>query len=282
MITCKELREISLTFRRLSSNFLNSTDKDASTLIQRFKEYIDNTPFIAELIKKTTQGVEYDYLECFVQKAHGGWSEIRPPVNEACHIKAMYDYLSLIADNGGNVLGAAMSYYHSSNKFRDIIRSFLDSAFKPLIDYINDAISKEMIMLEEEKSPTMTQNIGQVYGTVNQQGSGAINSVTYVHSTEAKEIESLIERIIPSLDAITDIPVDAIDDVRDDLQSIEEQIKSQAPKKNRIQKALAGIKKFMGDFSMKVAVTTAASVVTHADWAALIGKVEEYIAILCT
>ena len=136
-------------------------------------------------------------------------------------------------------------------------------------------------MLEEEKSPTLTQNIGQVYGTVNQQGSGTINSVTYVHSTEAKEIELLIERIIPSLDVITDVPVDAIDDVRDDLQSIEEQIKSQAPKKNRIQKALAGIKKFIGDFSMRVAVTTAASAVTHADWVALISKVEEYIAMLC-
>lgn len=280
MTTYKELREISLTFRRLSSNFLNSTDADASPLIQRFKTYIDSTPFIAELIEKTIQGVNYDYLDCFVQNAHGGWAEIRPPVDEASHIKAMYDYLTVIVDNNGNVLGAAMRYYHSEKKFRDIIRRFLESAFKPLIDYINDAISKEMILLEEEKIPALTQNIGQVYGTVNQQGSGTINSTTCLHSTQAKEIEALIERVISSLESVIDIPADAIEDVKDDLQSVEEQINSQAPKKNRIQKALAGIKKFVGDFSMKVAVTVAASAVTHTDWITLISKIEEYLTLL--
>lgn len=162
-MTHKELREISLSFRRLSSNLLNSTESTASVIIQRFKTYIDGTPIIADIIKRAIDGIDYDYQECFRDHAHGGWSEISPPVDEKCHVKAMYDYLKVIVENGGNVLGVAMSYYHASGKFNDIIRRFLDAAFKPLIDYINDEISKEMILLEEEKAPTMTQNIETVW-----------------------------------------------------------------------------------------------------------------------
>lgn len=65
MNTYKELREISLNFRRLSSNFLNSRDGDANILIQRFKNYIDETPFISDLITRTISGIDYDYHECF-------------------------------------------------------------------------------------------------------------------------------------------------------------------------------------------------------------------------
>ncbi len=279
-MTHKELREISLSFRRLSSNLLNSTESTASVIIQRFKTYIDGTPIIADIIKRAIDGIDYDYQECFRDHAHGGWSEISPPVDEKCHVKAMYDYLKVIVENGGNVLGVAMSYYHASGKFNDIIRRFLDAAFKPLIDYINDEISKEMILLEEEKAPTMTQNIETVYGTVNQQGNGTIASETYLLSPEAREITALIDRIMPCLDKLPDIPADAIEDVKDDLQSIEEQIKSKEPKGSRLKKGVNGIKKFLSDFSMKLAVSLAASTVTQLDWTTLIAKIEEYIALL--
>ena len=217
MITYKELKETCLSFRRLSSNFLNSTENNASALIQRFKSYIDTTPFISELIQNTISGLEYDYHECFKKDVYGGWSVIQPPVDEACHVKAMYDYLSAIIDNNANVLGAAMSYCPTAKKFDDIIRQFLDEAFKPLIDFINDSFKKEMILLEEERTPAFTQNIGKVYGTVNQQASGTINSIAYVYPAQAEQILELIGKIMPCIDMISDVPDDALEDVKDDL-----------------------------------------------------------------
>jgi len=281
MITYRELREMSLVFRRLSSNFLNSTDDTAQILIQRFKIYIDTTPFISELLRKTMDGVEYDFKECFASNAHGGWSEVRPPVDESCHIKAMYDYMSAIISNNANVRGVAISYYHSTNKFNDRIQNFLNNAFKPLIDYINDAISREMIIVEEENkkiTTPMTQNIENVHGTVIQQGTGNITSHTNIVNNEVQAILDLLDRILPSLEELhNDIPNDVLDDVKDDLFSVNEQLKSQSPKKNRLQKALAGIKKFMSDFSMKLAVSLAASSVTQTDWSVLISQIEVFI-----
>ena len=54
-------------------------------------------------------------------------------------------------------------------------------------------------------------------------------------------------------------------------------MKTDNPKKNRIGKALVGIKKFAGDFSMKLAVTLAAGAVTGADWGILLQQLENFI-----
>lgn len=278
-----ELRRLSLDFRRLSSNFLNSTDDTAATMIQRFKKYIDDTPFISGIISDAIGEVDYDWQNCFRQSKHSGWHEIEVPVDEACHVKAMYDYLDYIISNGSNILGIAMHYPHSQKKFNEIIQHFLDIAFKPLIDFINDAISKEMILMEEQKPLGVTQNIGTVYGTVNQQGGGTINSETTVlagNLDQIAEIEKMIEKILPHLDDIPDIPKDAADDVKDDLESVKEQINAPAPKKKRLQKAIGGIKKFFGDFSPQLAAALAAHAITTTDWNAMIASVEKLISSL--
>lgn len=94
------------------------------------------------------------------------------------------------------------------------------------------------------------------------------------------DITDLLAKILPSLDSLSDIPRDEIDNVKDDLESVEEQLASSAPKKNRLKKAVGGIKKFFADFSMKVAVSMAAGAVTSADWSMLIQKLEEYIGVI--
>ena len=137
-----------------------------------------------------------------------------------------------------------------------------------------------MILLEEDKVPTFTQHIEKVYGTVNQQGQGTINSTTFVYPEQAEPILSLLERIIPSVDQIEGVSQSDLEDVKDDLLSVEEQVSSQAPKKSRLQKALAGIKGFLGQVSTKTAVTLAVNGITNIDWDCLISRIEEYIAML--
>lgn len=283
MITYTELRRVSLDFRRLSSNFLNSTNDNSATMIQRFKKYIDDTPYIAGIISDTISDVDFDWQNCFKKNNHSGRHEVDVPVDEACHVKAMYDYLDYIIRNESNVLEIALGYAHSQKKFNEIIQHFLDIAFKPLVDFINDAISKEMILMEERKPSGVTQNIGTVYGTVNQQDGGTINSETRVfmgNTEQIVKIEELIEKILPHLDDIPDIPEDATDDVKDDLESVKEQINSPAPKKRRLQKAVDGIKKFLGDFSPQLAATLAAHAITTADWNAMITAIEGMISSL--
>ena len=160
----------------------------------------------------------------------------------------------------------------------DIIRKFLQDTVKPLINYINDGISREMILLEDEKKvlPPMTQTIGTVNGPVIQQGHGSI-VVNTKNGVSAAELNTLIEKLVSSLSAISEIDSEQIESVKDDLESLQEQIYSAAPKKSRMQKALNGIKKFAGDFSSKLAVSVASSAIAEADWATLIQQAELFI-----
>lgn len=102
----------------------------------------------------------------------------------------------------------------------------------------------------------------------------------FIYPEQTEKILDLLEKIIPSVDKIAGVPQSDLEDVKDDLLSVEEQISSLAPKKNRLQKALTGIKGFLEQISTKVAVTLAADGITKIDWELLVSKIEEYIALL--
>ena len=281
MTSYRELREISLDFRRISSNLLTATFENADVRLERFKNYIDSVQFIKEKIQSTIRDVDFEFSQCFVSKHGGDWHGIRVPTDEACHVKAMYDYITFILSDERNLFCFARDYSRKS-KFDEIIEDFVDTAFKPLIDFINDSISKEMILLEEERRTAavpITQNFGSFYGTFNQQGTGSITSYNTTNASTT-EITELISKILSSLDHIQGVSQDDIEDVKDDLDSITEQIVSTAPKKNRLQKALSGIKKFVSNCGMKLAVNWATGKITEMDWAEAIEKIEQFVSTL--
>ena len=273
------LRKLSLEFRRLSSNLLNSTDDTADINLSRFLKFINGNELISGIIQDKISGVDYDFKKCYTIGC-SGWADYNPPEDEACHIKAQYDYLNFINnENTVNVRSQAMNYCWSDKKINIIIQNFLDMAFKPLIDYINDQLSMEMIVYDEEKKAmggnTYIQNIETVNGSASQQNSGVIN--TYNTTNDTSSMLDLIDKLLATLPEIQGVDAEEIENVKDDLEMVQEQLKTDNPKKNRIGKALVGIKKFAGDFSMKLAVTLAAGAVTGADWGMLLQQLEKFI-----
>lgn len=262
----------------MSSNFLNSTKDDAEIHLSRFLKLINETPLIKGFIDTKIAGVEYDFQECF-----GSLSAPRtgfdPPEDEACHIKAQYDYLMAIYNTEKvSIWGQSMRYSWSTGKYDEIIQKFIDMAFKPLIDFINDQLSMEMIVLEEEdkfaRGNTFIQNIETVNGSANQQGSGTINAYTTTNDVAA--MVALIDKLIQSLPN-AETGDEAVEDVRDDLEMAREQLQSDAPKKSRLKKALEGIKGFAVDIPKEIAVSLAAGAITSADWSMLIQQIELFI-----
>ncbi len=274
-----EIRKMSLEFRRLSSNMLNSNTDNADINLSRFLKFINESEFIITIIKQKISGVEYDFKNCF-RIDIGGWADFNFPADEAQHIKAQYDYLTFIDESKKiNVENQALRYCWSDRKINIMIQKFMDKAFKPLIDFVNDQISMEMIIMDEERKAnagnTFIQNIETLNGSATQQANGTINN--YNNNNDASAMLSLIEKIMSSLPELSDIDVDEIDNVKDDLEVIQEQISQSVPKKNRLTKALNGVKKFANDFSVKLAVSLATGAVTNTDWGALINQIEMFI-----
>lgn len=277
MSELKQLKLLSLDFRRKSSQLLNSDQHDADVNLCRFVDFIENTPMLHNIVHDVVDVTEFDFKECFLIDG-GSWIGIQVPIDEKKHIKAMYDYANYIANSETeSIVYQAQRYPCSSSKWSEIIQNYLNDAIKPLIDFINDSISKEIILMQqEENAVSMTQNIGTVNGNVVQQQHGNVN-ITNQTGISSEDLNGLNEKIMASLPEIKDVDTEEVDSVKDDLESLQEQIQSPTPKKNRMQKALNGVQKFFSDFGMKVAVTVAAKVVTSQDWTALIQQAQLFI-----
>jgi len=273
----KDLKFLSLDFRRKSSQLLNSDEHNADVNLCRFVDFIESTPTLRGIVHDVADRTEYDFRECFLFE-DGSWIEIQIPVDEKEHIKAIYDYATYIANSETeSIVYHSRRYPCRSSKMEEVIQNYLNDSIKPLIDFINDSISKEIILMQEENPGVMTQNIGTVNGNVVQQQSGNITINTNNNGVSGEDLNGLIEKIISSLSEIKDVDTEEVDSVKDDLESLQEQIQSPTPKKNRMQKALNGVQKFFNDFGMKVAVTVAAKVVTSQDWTALIQQAQLFI-----
>lgn len=274
----KELRSISLDFRRISSNLLRTSYEQADVALTRFYNFINGTNWICNLLQPIIAETDYDFRECFMPS--DSRREFVIPLDEKKHIKAQYDYMRYIIESEKvNILGLAMKHCINEKKFDDMVQVFFSDAFKPLIDYINDSISKEMILIGGDTTQVPAVNIGNNYGTANIQGTGTINSTNTVNLA-SNEIKQLIEKIMPSLEYIQDVPKEEKVSVQDDLESIQEQLVSATPKKNRIQKALNGIKEFVKNFPMSLAVNMATTAIVNADWVTLIQQIELFVASL--
>lgn len=280
MITKAQLRTVSLNFRRISSNLLNSEYSTIEVNLVRFLNLIEVTPFIKEIIKNAVVGVEFDYNDCFVRDS-GGHGRVIIPYDERCHIKAQIDYANALVSESDDISISKDLWCFQHGISTDKVRDFAADAFKALIDYITDAISQEMIIMEENnrQQPMVMQHIEHNYGTANAQGSGSIHSQNGVGETSASLVE-MIERLIPTLQNMEGIPAEMIDDVRDDLESAVEQVSSESPKKNRLQKAINGIRKFISECLMKAAVTCTVNGITTADWTVVADKLQEFQTLL--
>jgi len=267
----KDYRITSLDFRRIASNMLMSNADNATVQLIRFKQYIDSSPIISVIIKDKISGIEYNFKDCFFID-NTGWNEINPPIDEVSHLKAQYDYISYICSNKIDVKNIAHGFHHSSSSWNDIVREFLDSAFKALVDFITDSLSKEIMLLEEDRPMgNIMQNIDKNYGTINASGK-IINSSNITNVKDIGEISELIEKLLPTVSS-SGLTAEGKDDLVDDLDTISEQIKSNDPKISRIRKAYENIKGFV----VKVSNGAATTALLLTDWQKLVEKLGELI-----
>lgn len=263
-----DFRIASLKFRRIASNMLN-TDADTSTVnLIRFKQFIDSNPIISKIIRDKISGIEYDFRDCFTTIS-SGWNTIKPPVDEACHLKAQYDYISHICSQNIIVEHIAYGFPRGSSSRNEIVRGFIDNAFKPLVDFVTDSLSKEIMLLEEDKPVgNITQNIDKNYGTINAAGRDIQSSNTTLNKN-IDEIKDLIEKLLPTISSTSGLTTTEKEDLTDDLDTVNEQIESDEPKVSRIRKAYENIKGFVSKASKAAELSSLLLV----DWSNLVDKV---------
>ena len=78
---------------------LNSKYDDDLLYLIRFKEFIDKNDAIQEILNNLWIGLPENYSREFIIKdKNTGWNSINAPINEAEHLKLIYDYLNTIIE----------------------------------------------------------------------------------------------------------------------------------------------------------------------------------------
>ena len=239
-----EYRKTSLTFRRIASNMLNSTYDEGNLQLIRFRNYIQDNKIINAIIENKIDGVEAQG-NFISDEDDGYWYTLNIPIDEAEHIKSMYYYLIEMTEEEKDLRGVAVRFHHSDEKWNDIIRSYLEKVFKPLVDFIVDSLSMEMMIMEPEKNEThIHQSINNNYGTANV-AQGNICSTNKANVNDINNIIKLISEIKGTINNIEEIDTEEKEEVFDDLEVIQEQIQNDNPKYIKLKKAYQGVKNFI-------------------------------------
>ena len=240
----REHKKVSQAFRRLSSNMLKSKESDKNIHLIRFRKFIQENELINNIIQEKIKDIDYDYKDNFIVKEGSRYS-ISIPIDNGEHIKAMYDYLIDMTNEEKNIFWIAYDFFRSSGTtWDDMISQYLDKIFKPLVDFIVDSLSLEMMGMENMKQEIhIYPNINKNYGTVSI-AQGNIESVNNVTLNDLQVVKELVESL---KDLIIEVESDEElkEEVIYDLEDIEQEINTDNPKWGKIRKAWKGIKSFV-------------------------------------
>lgn len=243
----KEYKKLSVDFNDIASALLRTKYTDGNTNLIRFKNYINENEVIQKIIQDKIINVEYDFNN-MITIGFSGWAQINIPVNEAEHIKGMYDYLNYLADNNINLENIAFQFRCGGNNVNDHLRYYIDLFFKPLIFFISKELSKKIIELEEDDK--MRIDISHTNGSVNIADRGsAINSTMIINNNDLAKIIELINSIKNGINNL-DIDNEEKESIIDDMEIIDEQVNESIPKPTRFKKAFNNIKNFISNAAL--------------------------------
>lgn len=252
MICVKDYKKVSLDFRRIASNMLRTEYSNPDIPLQRFKNYIDTNEIVKEIIQNAIKNVEYDYTKCFVTDRGSGWGDLNIPVNENEHLRAMYDYMAYIVDNNIGIINISHNYFCSSRKITDTIQNFISLAFKPMVDYIVDELSKMILMDDEIQMKKIEVNANNsVVSIADNESCINSNNAINISQNDIKAISSLITSLKSKIDEV-EISKDEKENFIDDLDVLQEQINSSEYKATRLKKSFNNIKLFLTNSALLV------------------------------
>lgn len=227
-----KLKQVITNFEHYSRNLLNTTHEQSKSDLYRFKKFIDETEEIFQIIKPILKKSKIDYTEVFI--VSGGPMKYVLPLDEDDHIKAIYDYITMIVDTNFDIFNIAALYPFPEKNADEIIRRFFNEIIFPLINFISNKLSL-MLMELDDIYPSMTLNATNSPVYFHSAGN---QYVSYQNNTELSEINALIEKIINIFNTEESCKDP---DLIDDIQLMKETINCPEPNEHRIKKVIKNI-----------------------------------------
>ena len=235
-------------FNRLANRFIRVNYQDYETVLRRFVEYIEKTPVVHDYVIDcgTSTFTIADEI-ARVQTSYGrerfefGESDDE----ETANIFALIRYLT---ENKWGV--GIWQPYSNSRSYNDWAKEFNEQIVMILINHIEGYLTKigiEMGM-DENTRYLITVNNGQM----NLAADNASITATQNNGISADELSAIIERIKKATDKLES--AEDKEDAVGYIEVLDNELRTQQPKKGLIKTALAGLQAIKGSVEFGAAI----------------------------
>lgn len=246
-----ELKKTLYDFNSISNRLMQADFQDYTDVVKKYVEYIKKTPIIYDYIcdcGDSEQDMKKEFSE--IGASYGGmiFSLGDETEEEVCNVFAILNY---IAENNVEVhYGVAMGYAHS-NKYQDMVKGFNDRVVMVLIRHIENYLTKIGIDmgLDEKVSYTITVHNGQV----NIANDNSTINASSVIGIDEKQLAELLQTVRSSASELSEEDAETMES---SLEVVEEESKSDKPRKGFLKTAITGLKAIKGTAEFAAAVAT--------------------------
>lgn len=245
-----ELKKILYDFNSISNRLLQAPFEEYNSILAKFLNYIKSTELIYDYVVdcgECDQNLDEEFKEISAAYGNAIFSLGETDEEEVRNIFAILNY---IVDKNIDIhFRIAIGYSHD-NKYQSKIKGFNDRVVLVLIRHIERFLTKIGIDMgiDEKTTYLITVTNGQV--NIANDGS-SIEANNYVGIDEVK----LVELINAVRKTSKDMPEEDKEIVDTNLDVIQEEVKSQKPRRKFLRTALTGLKglKFTAEFGAAVA-----------------------------
>lgn len=250
-LTEKEYRKLSLNFRKIASRFLNTDFQEANDNLERFLEFIENSPTIHYFIQENNK-VDFDIED--IIKNRGYNEKYKLPIRTSEEIAFIYQLLKNIQSSERDYYRVAMGY-NNGNKIQEAVDNFNNQVVKPLIDHIVSYLGEMAIDMGLDKKTNNQFNFNQFKGQFNHaEGQASITSNQTYNEGNIEELKVIGQNFVEAV--LKDATISPIDkeEMVEYLEAAIQEAESEKPKKVIIKSAIEKIK------DVKEVITTGTAV----------------------
>ncbi|MDD3833273.1 MAG: hypothetical protein PHR18_05140 [Oscillospiraceae bacterium] len=243
-----ELKKIIYDFNSIANRLMRVHFDEYKHVLAKFIEYIDSTEVIKEFVDDCGTP-SFDIAdECSQVSSSYGDAIFELGDTDQLEVANIYGILKYVLESDIHITSLGMSYA-SSNKYQDMVKEFNERVLMVLIRHIEGYLTKIGIDMgmDESIKYAITVNNGQV----NLASDNAVINATQNNGFYSEDLIRLIQQLKNQGSALPDEDRIAIEE---SLEVIENESKSEKPKKSLIKTALTTIQAIKGTAEFGAAV----------------------------
>ena len=224
---------------------------DYSGVLSKFLNYISSTSIISDYINDCgtcTQNLDEEFKK--VAASYGRHLFVLGDTDEE-EVRNVYAILNYIINHKIEIHFTIAHGYASSNKYQDKVTGFNNRVVMVLIRHIERYLTKVGIDMGLDEKTTYSITVHQ--GQVNVANDNATITAVNNNGIDSKMLATLIQNVRT---AAHELSADDAEIVSDSLETIENEARSEQPKKGLLRTAIAGIKAVKGPVEFVAAVAT--------------------------